>query len=54
MCRMRAGPPGHGVGQTGAGSGGLPLKTSLHDNQLFYSEHILVFVNFRRCYFGEL
>lgn len=42
--------PGYGAVD---GGGGLQLETSLHNNQLFYSEHILFFVNFRRCYFGE-
>lgn len=33
--------------------GGLQLETSLHNNQLSYSHHILFSVNFRKCYFGE-
>lgn len=33
--------------------GGLQLETSLHNNQLSYSQHILFSVNFRKCYFGE-
>lgn len=33
--------------------GGLQLETSLHNNQLSYSQQILFSVNFRKCYFGE-
>lgn len=44
----------HRAGQTMGRGGALQVETHLHNSQLFCSEHVLLFVNFGRCYFCEL
>lgn len=45
-CPAAASGRGEPTGHTVDGGGGLHVETNLHNNQLFCSERILLFVNF--------